>query len=672
MIEETNPYIMRIGLNALNHLGLNLYSNVPAVISEVVANSWDADAEIVDIDIDLEGGKIVISDDGHGMTSKEINARYLYVGYSRRDHEETAMTPKWKRHVMGRKGIGKLSLFSISRNVEVYTVKNGQKRGFRMLLDKIKEAIERDEGKYYPDPVHEIPADIQKGTRIILTDLKRGLIHTESSLRKRLARRFSIIGEEFHFAVRINGKPIMIEDRDYYHKIQFLWRYGYESEKYRNYCRSDKLESDELRQSEIQEIKFNISGWIGTVKDAGDLWDSDANDNLNKIIILARGKLIHEDILESFNEGGVYSKYLIGEIHAEFLDIDDLDDIATTSRQKVIEGDPRFESLRKFIHKELKHIQSKWSDLRTQQGLQKAIEIPEVKAWYKTLGNDQRKAARSLFGKINQLTIDSEDDKNRLFQYSVLAFENLRYKDKLDTLEKITPENLETFAMVFSDLDDIEATMYYQIVNERIQIIDALREKLDENALERVIQKHLFDHLWLLDPSWERATETPYMEQRVETEFGIIDAKLTKKEREGRLDIKYKTTSGKHVIVELKRADRRLSIYDIGKQLSKYMRALRKVLEEVGKKGEPVESVCIVGKKLFEWDEENGREMADKTLSGDNIRVKMYQELIEDAQKGYKAYLDKKREAGRIVDLIRSIDISGVFAEAESTESVLL
>ena len=40
-------YKMTISLNVLSHLGINLYSNIPAVLSEVVANSWDADAEVV-------------------------------------------------------------------------------------------------------------------------------------------------------------------------------------------------------------------------------------------------------------------------------------------------------------------------------------------------------------------------------------------------------------------------------------------------------------------------------------------------------------------------------------------------------------------------------------------------------------------------------------------------
>jgi len=48
-------------------LGLNLYSNIPAVIFEVVANSWDADATTVTMDIDRDSGRITVRDDGIGI-----------------------------------------------------------------------------------------------------------------------------------------------------------------------------------------------------------------------------------------------------------------------------------------------------------------------------------------------------------------------------------------------------------------------------------------------------------------------------------------------------------------------------------------------------------------------------------------------------------------------------
>lgn len=40
-----NPYKMGISLNVLDHLGLKLYSNTPAVVAKVIANTWDADAK---------------------------------------------------------------------------------------------------------------------------------------------------------------------------------------------------------------------------------------------------------------------------------------------------------------------------------------------------------------------------------------------------------------------------------------------------------------------------------------------------------------------------------------------------------------------------------------------------------------------------------------------------
>ena len=51
----TGPrYLMRLSRNVLNHMGLHLYSNTPAVVAEVIANAWDADATEVDVDLDAE------------------------------------------------------------------------------------------------------------------------------------------------------------------------------------------------------------------------------------------------------------------------------------------------------------------------------------------------------------------------------------------------------------------------------------------------------------------------------------------------------------------------------------------------------------------------------------------------------------------------------------------
>jgi hypothetical protein len=481
---------------------------------------------------------------------------------------------------------------------------------------------------------------------------EKNVLQTRPALRKRLARRFSILGSVYKFTIKIEGHPIAITDRDYFHKVQFLWTFAKDDDGIAKLCGSN-LEHHEKRDGVVLSGKYSVRGWIGTVKESGAL--KDEFDNLNKIVLMVRGKLAQEDILDSFNEGGMYTKYLIGEIHADFLDLDDQPDIATSSRQRIVEDDARYSHLMIFVKAELKNIQNKWTDLRNDEGEKKALEIEAVKKWFDSLPAASRKRAKSLFGKINQLTIDSEDERKRLFKHSILAFESLRYRENLDALDNISADNLSAFTEAFSNLDDLEATLYYQIVSERVQVIDALLKQVQGNEVEKLVQEHVFKHLWLLDPSWERATTTALMEQQVQKEFDHIAAGLTEDELKGRLDIKYQTTSGKHVIVELKRANRRLDTAEILKQAAKYHSALKKLLIKVKSK-DPIEIVCVVGQPLKDWDEPDGREESAETLAAKNIRVVLYHELIQNAYKAYSDFLQKKKEAGRVLDLIMSID----------------
>lgn len=646
-------YEMRMSLNVLNHLGLNLYSNVPAVLSEVVANSWDADATHVNIAI--ESGKITITDDGHGMSASEINEKYLNVGYKRRETGQT-LTPKHNRSVMGRKGIGKLSLFSIAETVNVQTVKGEEKSGFVMSVAKIRTAIEKAGDTYHPEPLDESEITLDKeGTQIILTDLKKRVSQTSPALRKRLARRFSIIGTD-NFNVTIDGTPVTIADRDYFHKLQYLWYFGSESEKYvefSNRLKSSRLEHHEKRDDAVCS-RYRVTGWIGTVQKSGDLNDKDAKDNLNKIVVMVRGKLAQEDILEDFPEGGLYTKYLVGELHADFLDLDDADDIATSNRRELLKADPRYQALQNWVREELQNIQRRWTELRNEQGEREARQIEAIDSWVRGLNRGARLQAKSLLGKIGQLPLDA-DNRIALYQQGILAFESLRYKGSLDKLEQVSPENLDAITEVFAALDDIEASLYYRIVQERLQIIEALHKHVADNAKEKVAQEYLYNHLWLLDPSWDRATETPLMEQNVQSEFDKLNAGLTDEEKRGRYDIKYKMTSGKHVIIELKRAGLRLDQFDLMKQVAKYSEALRKLVRASGK-NEPVEAVCIVGKPLTQWTDAEQEERSRRTMAEQNVRVVLYDELIEDAYRSYQTFLDKNREAGRVYRLIQNIE----------------
>ena len=659
MNAETPPFRLTISLNVLEHLGINLYSNVPSVLSEIVANAWDADASRVRITWDRSADLIVIQDDGTGMTPEDINERFLTIGYRRRD-EQPGMTPKGRRP-MGRKGIGKLSLFSIADTIRIETVKEGLKSAFQMRLQDIREKIEREggSGTYEPEalPINEV--DFSSGTRITLGDLRRRqTIRTTEALKKRVARRFSIIGGGHGFSVFIEDEKVLPSDRGYYDKIRYLWTYR-DQENAAGLCSNIEIHED--RTSIVKNQSIAISGWLATVNEVRHLKDEDG-DNLNRIAIFIRGKMAQEDILGDFSERGVYANYLIGELRVDDLDKYDGpgtyqdEDAATSSRQRIVEDDERYQELRRIIGSELKYIQNRWAVLRAEAGTKKALEIPEVKAWVDQLKPPIQKKAKKWLGKLNRIRIDEVDEQKQLIKHAVLAFEFYRANENLEKLENIAADNLQAALDIFEDLDSLESNLYGQIVRQRLKVISTLNEKVAENALERVIQKYLFDHLWLLEPSWERTEGTEVMETRVQKLFNDVDADLTEEEKKGRLDIKYRKTAGQHVIIELKRPERTVTVSEIVKQIEKYTSGMLKLLEAQGATNEPIEFVLLLGKPPAEWHNAGGKERMTQVLVPYKARIVFYDQLLKDAYSAYDAYLKQKRVLAHLSKVIQAID----------------
>lgn len=638
-------YELKIDLNVLNHLGLNLYSNVPAVLSELIANTWDADS--TEVRITTSADKIIIEDNGCGMNESDLNKKFLTVGHQRRSNNKD-LTPIHKRKVMGRKGIGKLSIFSIAQHIKIYTKNDGLIIGIEMDVSKIQDAITR-EVTYYPTEINNIESGEIKGdtgTKIVLGEIKKRVQSSiDFNLKKRVARRFDIWSDTFK--VFINDSQTSIEDRDYFHKLEFVTTYG---NKHDDYFKSIPTDNIHSRDNLIEDK--TITGWIGLVKESGGL--QDGADNLNKISVLARGKVALEDILDLYRDGGLYTKFLIGEIRADFLDLTEEEDIATSSRQDFIQNDERFIQIKEFIKNELKYIQGERVKYKEKHGIEIAEEIPEIKTWFSNLQGDAKKSAKKLFGKINTIATDNEHRKT-LYKHGVLAFEGMHHKEKLEQLNNISIDNIEATLEVFSELDDIEASWYYQITKGRLEIIRKLQDHIQVDALEKIIQKYIYNHLWLLDPSWERAAESPIIEKSIITAFNKVSNKLSDEEKKGRIDIRYRKTSGKHIIIELKRAGVVPRTGELMDQVKKYKTALVKQLEEHGETTE-VEIVCLVGNGLFGWDNSIEKQTDKRSLSAQDITVMTYQQLISDAESSYKSYLDMRECKGRIEILLQSID----------------
>lgn len=662
----TPPFQMTVSLNVLNHLGINLYSNIPAVLSELVANAYDADATRVEILIGDD--EIVVRDDGVGMTHDEVNGRFLNVGYDKRNDvlNPFARRTDKGRLPMGRKGIGKLSVFSIAETVEVHTARDGQRNAFAMRLPDVKAAIQdrNRASDYFPPSV--TPCVATEGTTLKLRDLKKKTASTAAFLRRRLARRFAVQGERDGFVICVDGTPISVDDRDYFKKVQFLWHLGPESALYGAAAtRAERV--TEITNTEVEDADGfvgRVTGWIGTVEKPSDIEEQD-----NVIVLLARKKLIHEDILRQFQEAGIYADYLVGEISADFLDEDDREDVVTSDRQRIKEDDPRYEALREYLTRNvLKRIQGEWTDLRLEVGRRKAVQNPVVAEWLESHAGDTRRFAERMLARVETFKFVDDASKTELYKASILGFERLALRDSLSALERLEKqEDFDATMRVLASVDELEAAHYHQIVKSRLDVIKTLKAKLPTDR-ERVVQRYLFNHLWLLDPAWERATNVvPIEEEAIKTAFRAVDAGLTPEEASGRVDIRFQKMGGEHVIIELKKYDRRVTTMELLVQVRKYVSALRKCLTAQFGQGDPtIRAFCIVGERPEDWDD-----TAVKMMEATGAKVITYHEMIAQAEAGYAEYLERDTKVGSIARFVERLEQALTTQEVPASRSVV-
>lgn len=651
---DEKRYKMTVDLNVLDHLGINLYSNIAAVLTEAVANAWDADAEKVEIVIDPEVKFIEIKDDGIGMSIEDMNTKYLRVGYRRRDEDqETGNKTAKGRQVMGRKGLGKLSLFSIADTIEVHSTKDGEPHGLRMTIDGIHNSVRNKEEFYSPESLPADTIQVTKGTKILLKNIKRERLgRGATALRKRLARRFSVIGETHNFTILIDGNPISTADRGDLPMVQFLWHFGDET--------SDLSSAGQLVEQEVIGDRletwnegWSVAGWIGTARFPKQLDNEDAG-NLNSIVVFARGRLFHENILDKLNDGRLYTKYLTGQIEADFLDADGKPDIATSDRQRVQEDDPRYIQLIAFLKKQLTHVERRWLEWRQLHEVEKAKETsPALAEWLNNLPNGLQKSAETLIAKLSALPVDHEEDRKLMYRHGIMAFERMKLRGSTEEFTT-NVHNINALLSLLAGRDSLEASLYRDIVNSRLDAIKNFQGIVDDNSKEKVLQKYLFDHLWLLDPAWERATGSEIMESRL-AEEGVITLDMTEKEKLGRVDIAYRTTAGKHIIVELKKVDRKMKLLELQAQGQTYVDKLKKIRLSQNETSPNIEVVFVLGKPIDEEKENQERLKLSMAAISPGSRIIHYDTLIIGALEAYSEFLRKSKNLDKLEAIIDRI-----------------
>lgn len=602
---DVQPLEMKIELTVIEDLGIRLYSRLPEVLSEVVANAWDANASTVEISLQ-EGNvdsnsAIIVRDDGHGMTYEEIGNKYLRVGRKRRN-EEGGKTDGGKRDVMGRKGIGKLSVFGIAKKAEIRTVHSGKLSVFQMDVDDMLDEA-RKKGKYMPRiiSVDEV-TDEKDGTTITLTSLTRKSSIDAQSIKRGIAKHFAIIGDKF--SIFINGELILPSDKFTDNNWEKRWNI------------------DESVSTEKPE--WVVSGWIGAAR--RPLIEEDRG-----LTITARGKLIQSPTMFGIKSGSKYSySYIAGEIQAEFCDSEEVDSVAT-DRQSVMDT-PQGIALREWAMVKLSSISDELTAIRKSAREKVIREDPDVKDWLDSLDGQQTRVANKIIRIVTSGEKMDDAERKDLMRYARASFEHSVFLEMISTLD----EHPDPAALLelFKECNMVEAREMERIVKSRLKTIEQLVKFMKENAREvPTVHDYFKDSPWMLDPTWTKwRDETPYSELLRDK---FPDEKLDEANR--RIDFLAMGVGDTVHVIELKRPQYRVRVDDF-MQLSKYVGFIKSRIGNDPKTGyRDVAGYLVVGHR----SNDSGVQEATRTFENSRYYIRTYNDLVTSARRLHQHFVDK-------------------------------
>lgn len=359
---EENIYELDIDVRILELLGPNLYTNIYYVLAELIANAYDADAH--NVYIISEEDKIIVEDDGKGMSySKGEVAKYLKVAAISRNNEEDSKTAL-NRLKMGRKGVGKLAALSVSEEVQVMTISDGEKSGFvlsRHPQSKNLQGIPYD--KIYFKKIEN------NGTAIVMLTPQYKLHKTQTAIKRNLLKIFPAISKDFKIHIIIGSKEDVIDsvDKEIGRELCACILLGNKSSNIKNTFHNEYSNVDLLVESQPKKfplmLKDNqgaekqydliVEGWIGAYKSTRGrkLESSDFPDNF--ISLYAHNKMGEFNILPVVGANRLNESYVVGQLYVDLFELSELPDMALSNRQGYKSDDPRYIKVIEYVKDEL-------------------------------------------------------------------------------------------------------------------------------------------------------------------------------------------------------------------------------------------------------------------------------------------------------------------------------
>lgn len=514
-------YVMRISRLTIDKLGVKLYDKVSAVVAELIANSYDADAAEVRVQLPLatllgnpsdaasaagNDGTLEVSDDGHGMTPDEARDFYLQVGRDRRKHDDQGARSRGKaRPVMGRKGIGKLAPFGICRLIEVRSAggpltPNGYAvahflMDFEKILSDTDEPIALETG---PEDQTFCPSS---GTTIRLSRFLPKRVPDAEVFHRQLAARFAFAQPDFRIVVEDTRNPAENPPTP----VRQLSVPTLDDTVVR-------LDARPVVTDDGRELP--VSGWLGLAKEAYK------NEEMAGVRIYARGKIVAttRDFEQPAGFTGEFTlrSYLVGEVTADWLDADDGEDLVRTDRQGILWDSEFGRALRTWGAELIKEIGARSRKPRRERTKRIFLDRSQIRARAEERFHDAVvvETAVQLAEQIGAFAAEDElTDTAYVDDLTQVILSVAPHKALISAFQEFHraasgqhDQPIERLVDLFGKTRIAEMASYGQIAAERVRSIQQLETIVFSDHDEGEFQKLLAQAPWLIEPTWSVLT----------------------------------------------------------------------------------------------------------------------------------------------------------------------
>lgn len=525
----------------IDHLGIQMYQSPTAAIAEIISNSWDADAENVEILFEFDSDdraewKIIIKDDGWGMTFDDCQNRFLTVGFDRRDGEPSKKSAHKERPPMGRKGIGKFAGFGIAKSISIKTISGitGELTHFNLDIDTIRKGNSLN--NYISiDPLTIEPTELQepneslltcKGTTITLSSLELTRRIPEEQFRLSMARRFVVQHYASDFSVRVCGEPLPTDED--FSQIERSYPRDYPPDKLpKNIVVDNNGWGNECLPSG-QKVKWRVLFFEDTVKE----------EELKGISIFAHGKLAQRPFMFNLT-GGLTSQtgpeYMSGTVIADF--VDELQkDVISTERQRLNWEADELSELQAWGRSLIKNLLSLWKEARSEEKRKHLEEkIGGFRERLDKLGIEG-KTVEGALKKLSSIEKLGKEQFKEIGHAILTAWESGRLRALIHAVANTPEMDEHQLLHILVEANTIQALHTAESVRAKLDTISGLEQRIRDRDLENAVRDYIARNPWLIAPQWE----TFAIEKGLS---GVVadaakDAKLDKDEAyQGRVDL---------------------------------------------------------------------------------------------------------------------------------------